>query len=181
MAGYKGSRSNRRNNAYTDLDQQIYVYGNTVRKSEAVPRRREEAIPEQPKKPASRQVRKNRKKALHMSAGYVLFLAAAAVVGLVVCISFLQLRSEVTVRSKNINALQQELSSLKEENTTKYNSVMDSVNLEEIRDRAVNELGMVYAAEGQVIEYKNPSNDYVKQYEEIPESGVLAASRKASE
>ena len=97
----------------------MYVYGNTVRKSEASPRRREEIEPEQPKRVASRQVRKNRKKALHMSAGYVLFLAAAAVVGLVVCIGFLQLRSEISGRSKNITALQQELSSLKEENTTK--------------------------------------------------------------
>ena len=50
----------------------------------------------------------------------------------------------------------------KEENTTRYNVVMDSVNLEEVRDRAINDLGMGYATSDQIIEYQNPVNDYVK-------------------
>ena len=69
--------------------------------------------------------------------------------------------------------LQQELADAKEENTTRYNVVMDSVNLEEVRDRAINDLGMGYATSDQIIEYQNPVNDYVKQYESIPKSGVL--------
>ena len=40
----------------------------------------------------------------------------------------------------------------------------------------MNELGMVYATSDQVIEYDSPSGDYVKQYEGIPEDGVLAQS-----
>lgn len=68
---------------------------------------------------------------------------------------------------------QQELADAKEENTTRYNVVMDSVNLEEVRDRAINDLGMGYATSDQIIEYQNPVNDYVKQYESIPKSGVL--------
>ena len=55
---------------------------------------------------------------------------------------------------------------------------MDSVNLEEIREKAQEELGMVYASPEQVIEYQRPSADYVKQYENIPEDGVLAQSDK---
>ena len=55
---------------------------------------------------------------------------------------------------------------------------MDSVNLDEIRERAQNDLGMVYASPDQVIEYENPATDYVKQYEEIPKDGVLARSEK---
>ena len=51
---------------------------------------------------------------------------------------------------------------MKEQNNTKYNSVMDSVNLDEIREKAMNELGMVYATSDQVIEYDRPSGDYVK-------------------
>ena len=50
---------------------------------------------------------------------------------------------------------------------------MDSVNLEEVRNRAINDLGMGYATSDQIIEYQNPVNDYVKQYESIPKSGVL--------
>jgi len=181
MANYRKRNSGRgyRDNGRADR-QPTYIYGNTVRRLEPEPQRRETAQPEPPKR-ASRQVRKNRKRAMHMSAGYVAFLTIAAVMGLVVCVQFLQLRSQVTTRSKNIAAKQQELVSLKDENDTKYNNIMDSVSLEQVRERALNDLGMVYAQPGQVIEYQNPENDYVKQYEDIPQSGVLAISGKVSD
>ncbi|MEF9942199.1 MAG: hypothetical protein RSA90_00335 [Lachnospiraceae bacterium] len=159
--------------------QQTYIYGNTVRQPEIAPRRREEIQPRQPKK-VSTQVRKNRKKAMHMSTGYVVFLTVAAVMALVVCVQYLQLQSEISNRSKKITQLQQELASTKESNDTIYNNALDSVNIEEIRDKAVNEMGMVYAQPGQIIEYQNPTNDYVKQYEDIPKNGVLAQSNKVT-
>ena len=69
--------------------------------------------------------------------GYVVFLAFAAVVMLFVCVNYVQLRSEITNRSKHITALQEEIVALHEENTTKYNAVMDAVNLDEIREKAL--------------------------------------------
>ena len=80
-------------------------------------------------------------------------------------------------RSENITALQQELTDLTEANDTAYNAATDSVNLEEVRSKAMNELGMVYAAQGTVIEYDSPTSDYVKQYSDIPKDGVLAQSK----
>ena len=35
-----------------------------------------------------------------------------------------------------------------------------------------------YATPDQIVEYDNPASDYVKQYENIPENGVLAQSDK---
>ena len=67
---------------------------------------------------------------------------------------------------------------MKEENNTRYNSVMDAVNLDEIREVAQGTLGMAYASTDQVIEYNSPSADYVKQYEDIPKDGVIASSDK---
>jgi len=162
-------------------NEQPYVQGNTVRQAEVLPE-----YPPQEREPArqkkvSRQRMRNRRKAMHMNSGYVVFLSVAAIVGLMVCIQFLQLRAEVTQRSTHITSMQKELSTLHEQNTTRYNAIMDTINLEEIKERAINELGMVYAEEGQIIEYDNPSNDYVKQYQTIPESGVLAANEKVSE
>ena len=55
---------------------------------------------------------------------------------------------------------------------------MDSVNLDEIRKKAEESLGMVYASADQVVGYTNGSSDYVKQYENIPEDGVIAQSDK---
>ena len=82
----------------------------------------------QPKE-VSQRVRTNRTKALHMNRGYVAFLAVAAFVALFACMQYLQLQSEITNRSKNITSLQQELVDAKEANTTKYNAVMNSMNL----------------------------------------------------
>ena len=47
-----------------------------------------------------------------------------------------------------------------------------------IREKAINQLGMTYATPDQIMEYDNPASDYVKQYENIPENGVLAQSDK---
>ena len=44
-----------------------------------------------------------------------------------------------------------------------------SVDLEHVKDVAMNELGMVYATQDQVRLYDDKSSDYVKQYEELPE------------
>lgn len=153
-----------------------YVYGNTIRK-ETLPKTKEYISPDKPRQ-TSRQVRKNRNKALHMSAGYVVFLAIAAIAALIVCTGYLKLQSEITSRSRNIASLQEELADLKEDNTTRYNAVLNSVNLEEIREKAINELGMVYASPEQIIKYKSPTSNTVKQYEDIPKSGVLAGSDK---
>ncbi len=152
-----------------------YVYGNVA--VEVEPGYHEQS-PEKPKKKVSKQVLKNRKQALHMNSAYVIFLTVAAVMAVIVCVNYVKLQSRITDRSKNITALQKELANLKEENNAKFNAVMDSVNLDEIRDRAQNQLGMVYASPEQIVEYDNPATDYVKQFEEIPDDGVLAQSGK---
>lgn len=148
-----------------------YVYGNAVRKEATVPQR-----PAEKPKEISQRVRKNRSKALHMSKGYVVFLAVAASIALFACVQYLQLQSEITSRSKNITAMQQELADAKEANTTKYNAIVNSMNLEEIREKAMTDLGMVYADAGQIIEYKNSADSVVTQYANIPKSGIIASS-----
>ena len=155
---------------------QTYVHGNVAAKPAYWPAGQSEEP--QSAVRASSQVRKNRRKALCMNAGYVMFLTLAAVLALVICVNYVKLQSKITKRSENITALQAELADRKEENNTRYNFVMDAVNLDEIRERAQNELGMVYASPDQIIEYEDPATDYVKKYEEIPEDGVLARSGK---
>lgn len=150
-----------------------YVYGNTVRKDVTVIQK-----PEKQPKEISQRVRNNRTKALHMSKRYVVFLAIAASVALFACVRYLQLQSEITERSKHITAMQIELEDTKEENTTRYNAIVNSMNLEVIRDKAMNELGMVYAEAGQVIEYQNPANHLITQYANIPESGIVASQKQ---
>ena len=146
-----------------------------------MPQRQEEPRKEHKKKKLDRQILKNRRKAMRMNPAYVMFLSIAAVAALVVCVWYLQVRAELTSRTEHITELQQELADAKEENTTRYNVVMDSVNLEEVREKAMDDLGMVYANENQVVEYDNPDGDYIKQYEQIPDEGVVASSAKTNE
>lgn len=163
-------------NSANHRSEQRYMYGNVVTKPEDEPGRRKS--PAKPRKRVSRQVQKNRRRALRMNATYVVFLTVAATVALLLCVNYVHLQSEMTKRSKRVTALQEQLADLKEENTTKYNAVVDSVNLDEVREKAINQLGMTYATPEQIVEYDDPATDYVKQYENIPESGVLAQSEK---
>ena len=158
---------------------QFYVYGNAVRQAEPLPKRMTEAQPKQ-RRQMSRQVAKNRHRAMSISPAYAVFLAAAAVCAVLVCMVYLSLQSEVVSRSEKVTAMQEQLADLTEANDTAYNAAADSVNLVTVRDRAMNELGMVPEAEGSVVEYDRPSGEYVKQYSDIPESGVLAKSSDAS-
>ncbi len=148
-----------------------YVSGNVVRKEVVnVPKQ------EQKQREVSQRVRANRTKAMHINRAYVTFLAVAAVVTLFACVKYLQLQSDITSRSKHITSLQQELSAAKEANTTKYNVIMNTMNLEEIRDVAMNEFGMVYASEEQIVTYQSPTGKAVMQYATIPGSGIIASS-----
>lgn len=159
---------------------QAYVYGSAVRKPETYPVRAPIGESEYRQKTSS-QVLKNRRRALSINTAYAVFLASAAVIAVVICFLYLSLQAETVRRSENITALQKELAGLTEKNDAAFQAAEDSIDLQTVWDRAVNELGMVYAAQGRVVPYKNPTNDCVKQYNDIPENGVLAKSGNLKE
>ena len=159
---------------YSSYEDGMYIHGNTVRRAEAVPNPgRERQHPQQrPHKKQGRQVQHNRTKALSMDFAYVRFLTVAAIIALIACVWYLQIRADLAERTRHVAELQTELSEIKEDNSVRYNTIMDSINLEMVREKAVNEMGMVCADSDQVVIYKNPSKDYVKQYQDIPGKGL---------
>ena len=158
---YTKKRTERRTDA--DRRQSACVEGATVRKLREPERRQSRG------KQLSVQTSRRTKPEQRMGIGYVLFLAAALGVAMWVCVGYLQLQADNTARVKNIAALESQLAELKTENDDEYNRVVTSVDLEQIRDIAINELGMVYADQDQVILYDGEGSDYVKQYADIPE------------
>lgn len=118
----------------------------------------------QREKRTSRQVIKNRHRAQRISPAYATFLIVAAVCAVFICVMYLRLQADVLNRADQITALQQELTDLKESNDTAHQAAEDSVNLETVREKAMNEMGMVYESQGKVIHYQSPTSDYVKQY-----------------
>ena len=145
----------------------IYVYGNTARQLDV-----REAIREKPRKKPNYAIRKNREKAMLMNHGYVLFLAFALVKSGAVLISYIRLQSDITNSLNHIATLESQLNDLKLSNDEVYSRIESSVNLEEIKRIAIEELGMTYAAEGQVVEYSAEGSDYVRQLAEIPGSAL---------
>ena len=146
-----------RQNAY-------YVRGNTVRNIQ--PERRTD---DRPKKKVNNTVRRNRERAKHMSPGYVLFLGAALIATGIILVYYIGLQSDITNSVKHIATLERELNALKVANEEDYSRITSSVDLEEIRRIAIQELGMQYAREGQIISFASENSDYVKQMAEIPQ------------
>ncbi len=140
-----------------------YVQGNTVRNIQ--PERR---TTDRPNKKVNNTVRRNREKAKHMSAGYVMFLWAALVATGIILVYYIGLQSDITNSVKHISVLERQLNDLKVANEEDYSRITSSVDLEEIRRIAIQELGMQYAQEGQIISFASESSDYVKQMAEIP-------------
>jgi len=65
--------------------------------------------------------------------------------------------------------LESRLNDMKLDNDETYGRISSNINLEEVRRIAIQELGMKYADEGQIIVFDGEDSDYVRQTGEIPE------------
>lgn len=98
-----------------------------------------------------------------MSFQRVIFMLALIVVMTVILVSYITLQAEVTATSQQIASKEQELTQLKAENDATYNDINDSISLEEVRRRAIQDLGMKYADRNQVVIYSGMEKDSVHQ------------------
>ena len=168
-----------------------FVYGNTVKEMQASSpsrgeevhreleekkrreqeererRRREEEENQKRKRKRQATARRNQARML-MSPGYLLFVAGALAVMAVVTVCYLQMRAELTRNTKQVAALESQLVELKSNNDSREQKLEASVDLESIRRKAMEELGMVYANKDQVLMYDKTESEYVRQDEDIP-------------
>ena len=90
-----------------------YVDGNTVRRLEGEPeeRRRKQLEKERKErqKKNRRVARRNQEKALRMSMGYVSFCTMAVLISCVVCVTYIQLQSDINSRMKHISTLESQI------------------------------------------------------------------------
>ena len=85
----------------------------------------------------------------------------------IVCIQYLQIQSDITNRLENIASLESQFNALKTGNDEEYNRILGTVDLEEVKRVAMEELGMTYAKDGQVIVFQSEESDFVRQYIDI--------------
>lgn len=145
-----------------------YVEGNTVRKLEAAPKRAPQQQEERQRR-VDRRTRANRQRAMQMSPGYIAFLTLAVFMTVGVCALYIQLQSEVSSRMKNVASLESQILNIRTDNDAALNRIETSVNLEEIKNTAINEMGMVYPGQDQIVYFTVDMNDYMNQYQDIPE------------
>ncbi len=160
MGGAASSRQGRNESGRT----YVYVDGTAVRKLQTAPQPQERR--QNPS--ASQRTKRNRERALSMNLGYVLFLTAAAVVTVFMCVNFLQLQAMETRLQKEVTSLETQLDAAVLENDSDYNRIMTSVDMEQVKNVAMNELGMVYAKKSQIVTYEIENSDYVRQYTDVP-------------
>lgn len=149
---------------YTKANE-YYIDGNTVRK--AAPQRVYDPEPKK-KVRVDAQTRRNREREAVMSGRYVAFLITAVLTVSVVLGFYIYLQSDVMSRMKNVAALESQLLNLQTDNNALEKRIDTSVPLNEIKNRAINELGMKYPKSDQIIYYTVSSEDYMEQYEDIP-------------
>ena len=138
-----------------------YVYGNTAVRPDV---RRQ--LEEPRKKTLSNQARKNREKAKHMSLGYIAFLLVAFSVAAVVLIGYIRLNADITTLNEEIAKQEKVLNSMRMENAESLSRIESSIDIEEIKRVAIQELGMTYPKEGQIISYDGVTYDYVRKVDE---------------
>lgn len=155
-----------------------YIHGNTVKRVDAVPNR-EKTSPERRRdfekereqhrrNKIDKRTRRNRERALYMNKGYVMFLTACACCMFLVCGCYIYLQSEVTTHLNTISSLEGQVVDLKSDNDSTLQRIETSIDLSAIKDKAINELGMVYPTSSQIVTYDVDESDTMTQYSDVP-------------
>ncbi len=164
------------------LERYQLIYGNNVRKLEVEevahipePRERQTPVVEQKqrkkkKKRVSKYVRRNQERALEFNASYTGVLCAALMAVVISSVVYLTGQNKLNTQANLVSSKQKVLAAMINENNAKEANLEKSIDLEEIRDFAINSLGLQEPTQDQIIYYDSINSDYVKQYEQIPES-----------
>ena len=139
-----------------------YNYGNTAEKYHEYRLRMEEPIEE-----VDPVVRKNQQKAMFMNLPYVLFLSVAFIALATSAILMIRAQERLKESVISVSKLENQYVTLKTENDATYDRIVNSVDSAEVKRIATEELGMHYAAQGQIITYAGELDDYVRQYSDI--------------
>ena len=150
--------------ARTNHRTEAYVRGNLARNIDV-----REALKERPTSEPLREYRGELKKQRKMSMGflYVAFLGLAVCVLVGSLVSYLKLQSDITNMVDNISKYEKTLNILTLENDDEYSKIVNAVDYDYIRKVAIEELGMVYASEDQIVSYEREYSDYVRQLADV--------------
>ena len=155
-----------------------YVQGNTIREMEPQPARRERQrdVPERRdlekirrQKRRREAVRRNQTKALAIGKAQMFFMMLCTFAFAAMAVLYIGVQAKITTSMKEISSLESMVLELKSLNDETYITLSTSLDLDYIRDVAVNELGMHYADEDQIVYYSVEKSSFMDQYLDIPD------------
>ena len=122
---------------------------------------------ERERKRERQRIAKRRKKALLALKKQALVFTLAVVVIAGLFAYYVHLQNNITKSRRNINDLKEQITVLKADNSAMKNRIATSLNLNSIKEKAMSELGMVYADTDQIVYYNMPDDDYMNQIEPV--------------
>ena len=111
--------------------------------------------------------RRSREHVVQMNLRYTLFMACLVAAMTFSLIGYIKLKADISGTNKKISSLESQLTELKASNNEVYNEITGNVDLEEIRNIAVNEFGMKYADQDQIVVYSESKGDSVHQIADL--------------
>ena len=157
------NRTNVQKNTVRTNRSNTYVYGSAAPKYGVEPIRRPEREQVRPvsNNPQTRQATQAKASPVNMPL-FILSLVAFAAIGFMM-IQYIRLNSEIKVLTSSITSLERKVDTLRNENDEYYGRIMSNIDLDEVRKIAIEEFGMAYATEDQIITYDSQIDDYVEQ------------------
>ncbi len=168
----------KRHQYYTNKN---YIDGSTARKQSfveqqamedysAVPERRRREIPARPRQVPTprRQIHRQARYLSGISKASLFMLTIAIATTLYFCIEFLMLQHQVAKMEKDIVSMENQLNKTRNENNATFEQINMVYDLDYVYSIAVNELGMVYPNNNEVITFEAADDSYVRQYADIP-------------
>jgi len=122
---------------------------------------------ERERKRERQRIAKRRKKALLALKKQALVFTLAVVVIAGLFAYYVHLQNNITKSRRNINDLKEQITVLKADNSAMKNRIATSLNLNSIKEKAMSQLGMVYADTDQIVYYNMPDDDYMNQIEPV--------------
>ena len=166
MSAAKGRHATNRNRtssySHREYREASYVDGNTARALRPL-----EKSVKSPAEPSKRKLRRSIDSDTRMNPGFMTFLTLAMIFTGIICIQYIKLQSTVTTYVDKISSMEIELDSLKAENDDYESRIKGAIGLESIKKRAMDDLGMSYATDDQIVIYESDGTDYVRQFVSI--------------
>ena len=98
-------------------------------------------------------------------------LAISLVFAVVLCCSMIiYTESKIKQQKSHIAELQSQIQQAKTDNAILEENINKMYTLEDIKHKAMTELGMIYSEKGQISYYEPANEDYVNQFNDVPEA-----------